>query len=199
MTGRLLRRYSGQSAFLGMAIGLVVSAAVLSTVGWRAFRDFSDQAIRYRTYKAMQRDAGKADSLSEAYAGILKDMQAIRLALPAQNQSSHVLNQLVEGARKMELGIVGINALDEVPFAGYSELPFEVSLSGGFPNLVRYLHSLETQGMVLQVRRLTAESEAMNRAKVKAKLELSVFVPGNGRVHASADSAKAPSQEGPQQ
>ncbi|MDQ3003677.1 MAG: hypothetical protein M3Y08_20765, partial [Fibrobacterota bacterium] len=97
----------------------------------------------------MQQDAGKADSLAILYASALKDLHAIRSALPVQNQGSFVLNLLVEEARKHELGIAGLSALDEVPFPGYSELPFELDFSAGLPNLARFLHALETRGMVL--------------------------------------------------
>jgi hypothetical protein len=173
-------RYSGQAAFIGVAAALLLGALALSVIGWRAYAEVSAQAVRYRTYKALQQDAGKADSLSAVYASILKDLDGMRAALPAQNQGSFVLNLLVEDARKLDLGIAGINALDEVPFPGYKELPFEVNLNGGFTNLVRYLHALETRGMALQVRRLTSHADAINKSRITAKLELSVFVPGEG-------------------
>jgi hypothetical protein len=188
-------RYSGQAAFIGVAAALLVGALGLGAVGWRAYLEVSGQAVRYRTYKALQEGAGQADSLSTVYASILGDLRSIREALPAQNQGSHVLNILVEEARKLDLGISGINALDEVPFPGYAELPFEVGLSGGFPNLVRYLHSLETRGMVLQVRRLSARAEAINKSRITARLELSVFVPGTGA--AAVPSRSAPEGASP--
>ncbi|MDB5050700.1 MAG: Pilus assembly protein PilO [Fibrobacteres bacterium] len=174
-------RFSGQAAFIGVAVLLLLAAAVLGAIGWRAYAEVSGQAARYRDYRALQRDAGKADSLSAVYENIRKEIQGIREALPAQNQGSQVLNILVEDARKLDLGIAGINALDEIPFPGYKELPFEINLTGGFANLVRYLHSLETRGMVLEVRSLSAHAEAINKSQVTAKLELSVFVPGEGR------------------
>lgn len=171
-------RYAGQAAFAGVAAALLLGASALAAIGWKAYVEVSAQAERYRSYKSLQQGAGKADSLSSVYASVLKDLQAIHQALPAQNQGSYVLNILVEDARKLDLGIAGIMALDEVPFPGYKELPFEVNLSGGFTNLVRYLHSLETRGMVLQVRRLSAHTDAINKSRITAKLELSVFVPG---------------------
>jgi len=168
---------------------LLLCALILAAIGWRAYAEVSTQAERYHSYKALQQGAGKADSLSSVYASILKDLEGLRQALPAQNQGSYVLNVLVEDARKLDLGIAGIIALDEVPFPGYKELPFEVNLSGGFTNLVRYLHALETRGMVLQVRRLSAHTDAINKSRITAKLELSVFVPGNGRVPAQVEGA----------
>lgn len=177
MKSGILGRFSGQAAFIAVAITLLLAASVLGAIGLRAYLEVSAQADRYGNYKALQRDAGKADSLSTAYASILKDLQGIRESLPAQNQGTFVLNILVEDARRMELGIAGITALDEVPFPGYKELPFEMSLAGGFANLVRYLHALETRGMVLQVRKLTVHAETINKSRITAKLELSVFVP----------------------
>ncbi|GEM_PF-2798478 len=182
---RIFGRYSGQAMFTGIAVLLLVGAALLAAIGWRAYEEVSSQAVRYRTYKALQQGAGQADSLSAVYATVLKDLQGMREALPAQNQGSFVLNILVEEARKMDLGIAGINALDEVPFPGYKELPFEVNLTGGFTNLVRYLNALETRGMALQVRRLSTRTEAINKSRITAKLELSVFVPGAGTAIAS--------------
>jgi hypothetical protein len=189
MKAGMFGRYSGQAAFAGVLIVLLLGASGLAAVGWRAYREVSTQAVRYRDYKALQQGAGQADSLSLAYANLLKDLQAMRDALPPQNQGSFVLNLLVEDARKLDLGIAGINALDEVPFPGYKELPFEVNLSGGFINLVRYLHALESRGMSLQVRRLSAHAEGINKSKVTAKLELSVFVPGAGQAAPSAEGA----------
>jgi hypothetical protein len=182
MKAGLFGRFSGQAAFAGVLIVLLSGAAGLAAVGWRAYREVSTQALRYRDYKALQQGAGQADSLSLVYADLLKDLQAMREALPPQNQGSFVLNLLVEEARKFDLGIAGINALDELPFPGYKELPFEVNLSGGFINLVRYLHALESRGMSLQVRRLSAHAEGINKSRVAAKLELSVFVPGGERM-----------------
>jgi hypothetical protein len=106
-----------------------------------------------------------------------------------------VLNLLVEEAGKRELGISGITALDVVPFPGYSELPFEVGLTGTFPALARFLHSLETQGMALQVRRVRVQGEGLNRNRVRAGLDLSVFSPGaagsRGRPGAAAGTGAA--------
>jgi hypothetical protein len=192
MKAPLLGRYSGQAAFAGVVLVLALAAAALGTIGWRAYGELSAQAERYRTYRALQQGAGQADSLSAVYASILGELKGIRTALPAQNQGSYVLNILVEDARNLNLGIAGINALDEVPFPGYKELPFEVNLSGRFTDLVRYLHALETRGMVLQVRRLSAHAEALNKSRVTAKLELSVFVPGETRTAAAVGESASP-------
>jgi hypothetical protein len=178
MKSGLMGRIGGQAVFAGVAALLLLAASSLGAIGWRAYLEVSAQAERYGNYKALQRDAGKADSLSTAYGAILKDLQGIREALPAQNQGTFVLNILVDEARRMELAIAGITALDEVPFPGYKELPFEMNLTGGFTDMIRYLHALETRGMVLQVRKLRAQSEAINKSRLTAKLELSVFVPG---------------------
>lgn len=180
MTVGLFGRYSGQASFFAVVAGFLAAAGALTAVGWKSFEELSGQTARYRAYRELQRGAGKADSLSAAYAVIQKNVRRFREALPESNQGSFVLNILVEEARKLELGIAGITAMDEVPFPGYRELPFELDLTGGFPKLVRYLHSLETRGMVLQVRRLSARSESINKAGIKAKLEISVFAPGNG-------------------
>jgi hypothetical protein len=182
-------RFSGLAVFAGVLILLLAGTTLLASVGWRAYSEVSTQAVRYRNYKALQQGAGQADSLSGVYENLLKDLQGMRAALPPQNQGSFVLNLLVEEAGKYELGIAGINALDEVPFPGYMELPFEVNLSGGFVNLLRYLHALESRGMSLQVRRLSAHAEAINKSKVTAKLELSVFVPGADRMVPAGEGA----------
>lgn len=179
-------RYSGQAMFAGVAMALLLVATLLSAIGWRAYREVSVQILRFRTYKAMQQEAGSADSLSSIYTAILKDMRNVRGSLPAHNQGSYVLHILVEEADRAGLGIAGITALDEVPFPGYRELPCELNLIGGFTNLVQYLHSLETRGMVVRVRRLSARAEAINKSRLTARLELSLFVPGEGRVAAAA-------------
>jgi hypothetical protein len=188
-----LGRYSGQAAFLGVAAVLLIAAGALAAIGWRAYGEASRQAIRYQTYKAMQRDAGRADSLFSSYGNVLREIREFREALPAQNQGSFVLNALVEDARKMDLAIAGINALDEVPFPGYRELPFELDVAGGFANLVRYLHALETRGMALEIRKLSSHADAINKSRITAKLELSVFVPG---AEGAAPVAVAPAVQG---
>lgn len=176
-----LRRYSGQAAFLTTACSLGLLILALLGAGRWAFREFTAQAAQYQAYNSLQKNAGVADSLSDAYAGLLESLETTRTALPPENQASHVLNLLVEEARRLELGISGVSALDQIPFPGYVELPFEVGLTGAFPNLVRYLHSLETRGMVLRVRRLAVTNEPLNRFNGKTRLDLSVFMPGGVR------------------
>ncbi len=177
MKGGTLGALRGQAAFAGVLAALLAVACALAAAGWWSYGEISSQAGRYQGYKALQANAGRADSLSAAYAALQEDLKALRKALPEKNQGSQALNLLVEYAGKFQLGIAGINAMDEVPFTGYKELPFEVNLSGGFKDLVGYVHALETLGMVLEVRRLEAHSEAINKSRIKAKLELSVFVP----------------------
>ena len=145
-----LRRYQGQGVFLAAALLLAVLALGLTRAGRSVYSEFADQMGRYRLYRALQREAGKADSLSLAYAGLQRDLRDVHAALPADNPSSHVLNILVEGARQRDLGISGITGLDEVSFPGFRELPFDLALSGRFADLAGFLHSLETRGMVLR-------------------------------------------------
>ncbi len=186
MKGATLGRYAGQIAFLGVAASLLAIAALLGAIGWRAYQEVYGQAQRLQSYQALQREAGKADSLSAVYLSVLGEIRRIREALPAQNQGSLVLNMLGEEARHANLALSGINALDEIPFPGYRELPFEINLTGGFTDVVRYLHALETRGMVLQIRKLSAHAEAINKSRVTAKVELSVFAPGAAGVSAPA-------------
>lgn len=167
----------GPGIFAGVLALLVIAGSALAGVGWLAYGEIVKQTARYRDYKSLQENAGKADSLSAAYTSLQTDLRALRNALPAENQGSQVLNALVEDARSRGLAIGGITALDEIPFAGYRELPFEVEASGAFKDLVAYLRGLENRGMALQVRRFTAQAEGMNKARVKARLELSVFAP----------------------
>lgn len=175
-----LGSYAGQAAFSGVVFALALLTALLVAGGAWAYRELSDQMARYGSYRDLQRNAGRADSLSAAYEGLVRDLEALGKALPPDNQASHVLNVLVEEARKRELGISGVTALDEIVFPGYSELPFEVELIGGFPSMVRYFHSLETQGMAVQLRRMTVKNETLNKARVHARLELSVLSPAGG-------------------
>lgn len=172
-----LAGYGGQGAFAGVAAVLALATALLVAGGGWAWMELSRQWDRYGSYRDLQRNAGRADSLSRAYADLGRDLEALKAALPADNRASHLLNLLVEEARERGLGIAGITALDEVPFPGYSELPFEVELSGGFPSLVRYFHSLETRGLALQLRKIAIRNESLNRADVRAHLDLSVFAP----------------------
>jgi Tfp pilus assembly protein PilO len=174
---------------------LALGTAVFAAVGTWAWREFQHQASLYRSYRDLQLNAGKADSLSVVYAALVKDLEALKEALPAQNQGSHVLNLLVETARQKELGIAGINALDEIPFPGYTELPFELNLTGRFVDLVRYLNAFESRGMAVEVRRLAVKSEAMNKSRLQTRIELSVFVPAGSRGAPAAprvDTSHAP-------
>jgi Tfp pilus assembly protein PilO len=173
-----LAGYGGQGAFAGVAAALALATALAVAGGGWAWQELSRQWDRYGTYRDLQRNAGRADSLSRAYESLGSDLEALRRALPPDNRASHLLDLLVEEARKRELGIAGITALDEVPFPGYTELPFEVALSGSFPSLVRYLHSLETRGLAIQLRRVVVKNESLNKARVQVRLDLSVFAPG---------------------
>jgi Tfp pilus assembly protein PilO len=172
-----LAGYGGQGAFAGVAFALALATALLVAGGSWAWKEWSRQWESYGTYRDLQRNAGRADSLSRAYESLGSDLDALRRALPADNQASHLRNLLVEEARKRGLGIAGITALDEIPFPGYTELPFEVALSGNFPALVRYFHSLETRGLAVQLRRVGIRNEKLNKAHVQVCLDLSVFAP----------------------
>lgn len=187
--GTSLQRYVGEGAFAGVVLALALATALLAAIGTWACREFQEQASRYSSYRDLQLHAGQADSLSLAYAGLLKNLDELKQALPAQGQSSFVLNLLVETARNMNLGIAGITALDEVPFSGYVELPFELELTGNFKDLVRYIHAFESSGLAVEVRRLSSKSEALNRARIQARLELSVFVPAGSRGKPAAVAA----------
>lgn len=176
MPGRL-RPYSAQMAFAGIAIVLAMSSALLLAIATWACREFANQWVQYATYRDLQMNAARADSLTSAYSELGRELKSLRQALPSMNQSSHVVNMVVEEARKRDLGISGINAMDEIPFPGYVELPFEVGLSGTFPNLIRYFHSLETSGLAIQMRRVEIQNELLNGSKIKVRAELSVLSP----------------------
>lgn len=184
MTGlESLGRFKGHFAFAGVILVLALTTALLSAVGAWAWRDLSDRMGLYGTYRELTRHAGKADSLSAAYKALDREMDQLREALPAENRSSHVLNLLVEEAGRRDLGIAGIMAMDEIPFPGYSELPFEVELTGAFPDVLLFLHALESRGLALRMRRIRATTEGMNQARVQAHLEISVFAPLDGGFH----------------
>lgn len=184
-------RYAGQAAFAGVALAVAAATALLAAGGGWALRELTGRASLYASYRELQRNAGRADSLSAAFAAVDRDLASLAAALPADNRSSHVVNLLVAEARSRGLGIGGITALDEVPFPGYAELPFEVDLSGPFPELVRYLHSLETQGMAVRLRRMSARNEGLNKPRVQARLEVSVYAPAGGTAGASGPAASA--------
>lgn len=175
-----LGRYGGASSFAGVSLAIALVSALIVAAGAWAWDDLTGQLARYGAYRDLQRNAGRADSLSAAYGALEAELSALGKALPAGNPASHALNALVEEAGKQNLGIGGVTALDEVPFPGYSEWPFDVDLSGNFKDLARYLHGLETQGMAVQVRKMSIRSESMVKSRVKARLEISVFAPSPG-------------------
>jgi Tfp pilus assembly protein PilO len=191
-----LRAWRGQLVFAGILAGLILGVAVLSAGGGLAIAEISGQAGRFRAYKALQAGAGQADSLSAAYAGIQKDLRQLRAALPNGNPGAQVLNRLVEGAKACSLSIAGITALDEIPFPGFRELPYEMEVAGGFKDLVRLLRDLETGSVAVQVRSLSIRSEAMNKSRVKAKLGISAFALGNPSVTQAAVSTTPDSSPG---
>ncbi|MBW8889830.1 MAG: type 4a pilus biogenesis protein PilO [Fibrobacteres bacterium] len=174
-----LRAWRARLAFTGMFAGIILGVAILSVGGGLAVAEIFAQTGRYRAYKALQAGAGQADSLSAAYVGIQKDLHQLRSALPNGNPGAQVLNRLVESAKACSLSIAGITALDEVPFPGYRELPYEMEVAGGFKELVRYLRDLETGGVAIQVRGLSIHTEAINKARIKAKLGISAFALGS--------------------
>ena len=173
----LLRRYSGVAAFWSITIGLALASTLLAAIGAWSFWEFRDQMSRYQSYRELQRHSGKADSLSSAYSALQVEVDAIHKSLPEENTASYALNALVEGAHNLSLGISGITAMDEISFPDYTELPFELHLAGNFHGLLRYLRSLESQGLAMQVRRLEIKSEKLNRSNIKARLEVSILAP----------------------
>jgi hypothetical protein len=187
-----LRPWRGPLAFAAMLAGLSLGMAALTAGAGLAFAEIATQWDRYQAYKSLQAGAGTADSLSSAYAGIQKDLRALRAALPGGNPGAQVLDRLVAGAKACSLSIAGITALDEIPFPAYRELPYEMEVGGGFKDLVRYLHDLETGGVALQVRTLSIRSEGMNKARIKAKLGLSALAPASAPGQASGGGAPVP-------
>jgi Tfp pilus assembly protein PilO len=179
-----------------MLAGLGLGAAVLTLGGGLALAEILEQAGKYRAYKSLQAGAGQADSLSAAYAGIQRDIRQLRSALPGANPGAQVLDRLVGEAKACSLSIGGITALDEIPFPGYRELPYEMELGGGFKELVRFLRDLETGPVAVQVRGLSIRTEAMNKSRIKAKLGVSAFALGNAGVTQAGAPAPADSARG---
>jgi Tfp pilus assembly protein PilO len=187
-----LRGWKGQAAFAGVLASLILGAAVLVLGGTAAVAEIASQAKRYRDYKSLQAGAGKADSLSAAYARIRKDLRVLREALPGPNSGAQVLDRLVQRAKACSLSIAGITALDEIPFPAYRELPYEVQVAGAFKDVVRYLRDLETEGMALQVRSFAARAESMNKSRIQAELGISAFVPGAAAIAGKPAAAAEP-------
>jgi len=190
----IFKRYGGVFGFGAVAISLGIIILLLTLIGFKSFQIFSLKANQLQVYRAMQRDAGKADSLSNVYGTLLKDLRLIKTGVGAQNQSSYVLNKLVEEAKKEELGIGAITALDEMNLEGYTELPFEISVTGKFASLIKYLHALETENLILEVRKVVAENESLNHSVVKAKIEISVYVPSTVKIKSKLDSISQSNQ-----
>ncbi|HLP40520.1 MAG TPA: hypothetical protein VK465_03350, partial [Fibrobacteria bacterium] len=59
--------YGGQGAFAGVAAALALATALLVAGGGWAWMELSRQWDRYGSYRDLQRNAGRADSLSRAY------------------------------------------------------------------------------------------------------------------------------------
>lgn len=189
------KAWGGQAAFAGILAGLALGLSALALAGGWAIAEIAAQAGKYRAYKALQAGAGKADSLSAAYAAVQRDLKSLRSALPAGNPGAAVLDRLVQEARTCSLSIAGISALDEIPFPGYRELPYEMEVAGGFKDLVRYLHALESGGAALQVRAMSLRAESMNKSRIKAKLGISAFAPG-AEAGPPPDTGADPAREG---
>jgi Tfp pilus assembly protein PilO len=167
----------GQSTFVVVSLALIAIMVFASLLLAWSTKEGLGHFQRYRAYRDLQSHSGRVDSLSGKLNEVREEIKALRVALPADNQGSFVLNKLVEDARVRGLGIGTLTAMDEIPFKGFSELPFELEVTGEFPSMLGYIHSLENSGMAVQIRHLSFINEILNRSQVKAVIQLSVFSP----------------------
>jgi Tfp pilus assembly protein PilO len=180
MGGTFLARFQGQLLFAAVALVLALGTTITAAAMAWAWRESSTQWSKYQAYRDLQQNAGRADSLTAVNEKLGGDLESLKAALPAHNEASHVVNLLVDEARKQNLEVSGITALDAIPFPGYVELPFEVSFAGEFLPLVRYFHALETHGMAIQLRRVQVSNKVMNKPRITARAELSILLPAIG-------------------
>jgi Tfp pilus assembly protein PilO len=176
-SGPWRHRIRGPLTFAGVSILLLASIALTSLLLAWATREGLGQYQRYVAYRDLQSHSGRVDSLVGKLHEVSEELKSLRTALPAENQGSFVLNTLVEEAQVRGLGMGTLTAMDEIPFKGFTELPFELELTGEFPSMLAYIHALENRGMAVQIRHLAFTNEILNRSQVKATIQLSVFSP----------------------
>ncbi len=172
-----LQRHWGPLVFVLALLLTLAGGYGLIRAGLFFYRQSLSEVADFQAFRSLQRNLGQADSLARRYENWGRRLKAVQSAAPAENHASHVLQLLVEKAGDEGLTLSEISGLNEMPLRDAVEFPFELSLEGGFQNLARYIHALENQDMVLQVRRLSVQAEAMHQPGITARLGVSVYLP----------------------
>ncbi len=170
-------RYWGQLVFSLLLIFGLATVSGISYVGFYGYRQTMGEVADFMAFRSLQKNLEQSDSLAIHYADWSKKLRAFHQSSPEENHASHVMHLLVDQAKREEIILTEVTGLNEIRQSTSLEYPFELSLRGGFPSLVRYMHALESQDMVLRVRRFSIHSEAMHRNDITARFSVSVFLP----------------------
>ncbi len=171
-----IQKYLGVLTLSGLiALISLLTFYIFGPLGSDAYQNLIGQVTQYRTYQLAQSQFDLADSLKRLESASQKS-KALLAAVPSDGRSSYILNQLLNGAEQYGLTIGGINALDEVAYTGYVELPFSLSLKGRFRPFNQYMAHLENMDMVIKVRQYLIQSPQLNQNQIEAEVSLSAYV-----------------------
>ena len=171
-----LQKHIGPLKFvLFIVLAIVIGVYIVKPLGSKAISDLKTELTQLSFIKTHKNSLSLADSLKSLELASEKST-ALITAVPQDGRASYILDQFLKTAEADSLTLSDINSLDEVNHGNYLEYPFNITIQGLYPHLLKYLVDLENKNMVVIIRRLGLQAENMHKKELDINFELSAFV-----------------------
>lgn len=140
-------------------------------------RAFLHEGIRQKTADLQElntRTAGIPD-VERKIADIQKAIVFFDSKLPKQKEADKIMRTIAEMASANSLEVKSIKMLAAQRYAGYSEQPMELVMSGNFEGFYSLLLQLEKDERITRIHQMNLQKIQTNEGQMTAKVTLSIF------------------------
>lgn len=156
------------------------SAVVLGLVSWLIASPMLKTIDLARTQQAkLQTEKNALDKLINQRSSTVAQLEALRAQLPRFRPDEQVSAQIVAAVKKIaneqNMTVTRIQPDIEKPIGDLSELAIEIAWEGTLENITRFLHAVQAQGAMLDVRQLSVQPHTSTTKDGWLKGNLKVF------------------------
>lgn len=159
-----------------MAFGIGMSVLLLGWAGKATAQKFLASVTRLKNLNELRSNVQEADTELIRMQVLDSLLSGFGKGLPQGTEGAFVLDLLMRNAESCSLSIKHLQAWEEKPGKTFRELPFDITLQGGFLEIHRFLTDLDSRPWALRMHHAELKSEALNRNRLSATLQFSVFV-----------------------
>jgi Tfp pilus assembly protein PilO len=173
--------------WLVLALGVGAAALGLVWAGQNTLEKFQASLTRLKTLNDLRSNANQAESELRRVQHLDSILTGFGGGLPAGTEGAFVLDLLMRNAESCSLSIKHLQAWEEKPGQEFRELPFDITVQGGFMPVHRFMEELGDRPWALRLHHAEMKSEALNLNRITATFQFSVFVhhPGTQPVSGS--------------